>query len=100
MVCVPCSPQPTALKNLLMQLRKCCQHPYLLPGAETPPEAAADGLSALVESSGKLQLVDSMMGRLMERGHRVLIYSQVGRAHSGSALLGDVTVYLGQYDID
>jgi SNF2 family DNA or RNA helicase len=30
----------------------------------------------LVESSGKLQLLDKMMVKLKEQGHRVLIYSQ------------------------
>ena len=25
------------LMNLVMQLRKCCNHPYLFEGAETPP---------------------------------------------------------------
>lgn len=30
----------------------------------------------LLESSGKLQLLDKMMVRLKEQGHRVLIYSQ------------------------
>ncbi|KAG5590761.1 hypothetical protein H5410_041275 [Solanum commersonii] len=32
--------------------------------------------SLLLESSGKLQLLDKMMVRLKEQGHRVLIYSQ------------------------
>jgi SNF2 family DNA or RNA helicase len=27
----------TRLQNILMQLRKVCNHPYLFPGAETPP---------------------------------------------------------------
>ncbi|GFH11448.1 uncharacterized protein HaLaN_06945, partial [Haematococcus lacustris] len=48
----------TALKNVVMQLRKCCAHPYLF-GEE-----------------GKLQLLDTLMGRLIARGHRTLIYSQ------------------------
>lgn len=30
----------------------------------------------LLESSGKLQLLDKMMVKLKEQGHRVLIYSQ------------------------
>lgn len=30
----------------------------------------------LVESSGKLQLLDKMMVKLKEQGHRVLVYSQ------------------------
>lgn len=30
----------------------------------------------MLESSGKLQLLDKMMVKLREQGHRVLIYSQ------------------------
>ncbi len=38
------------------------------------PQAA---LQHLLSSSGKLQLLDRMMERLLAQGHRVLIYSQV-----------------------
>ena len=37
---------------LLMQLRKCCNHPFLFKGAETG-ETTIDGL---IEASGKLQV--------------------------------------------
>lgn len=81
---------PVALRNLLMQLRKVCQHPFLLPDVEAgnvptnPPAAAGVGpekaespqLAALLAASCKLQLVDAMVGRLRARGHRILIYSQ------------------------
>ena len=65
-----------------MELRKCCNHPYLFPGAEAaclaPGGAGAQRtpLAAMVEASGKLSLVDQMVRRLKERGHRVLIYTQ------------------------
>lgn len=56
----------------------------MLQGAEeeAAQAAGAEGLTAidrLVAASGKLQLVDSMMRRLKEGGHRVLIYSQFTR---------------------
>ena len=65
-----------SINNLSMQLRKCCNHPYLLRGVEeihTSREAEAD---ALVKSSGKLILLDKLLPKLKAGGHRVLIFSQ------------------------
>ncbi|KAL6763609.1 P-loop containing nucleoside triphosphate hydrolase protein, partial [Haematococcus lacustris] len=61
-----------------MQLRKCCAHPYLF-GEEGASASASDGTEQLVACSGKLQLLDTLMGRLIARGHRTLIYSQFTR---------------------
>ncbi|XP_064461716.1 lymphocyte-specific helicase-like [Ornithodoros turicata] len=62
-------------KNLLMDLRKICSHPYLV---RCPLE---DGLiprdEALVEASGKLRLLDAMLLQLRKRGHKVLLFSQM-----------------------
>ena len=72
----------TLMSNIIMELRKCCNHPYLFPGAEAaylaPGGAGAKKppLAAMIEASGKLALVDQMVRRLKERGHRVLIYTQ------------------------
>ena len=38
---------------------------------------SAARFSVLLSSSGKLDLMDKMVARLVARGHRVLIYSQV-----------------------
>jgi SWI/SNF-related matrix-associated actin-dependent regulator of chromatin subfamily A member 5 len=68
------------LQSLLAQLRKAANHPYLFPGAETDPEA--DGGSAseeIVTASGKLVMLDRMLTKLKERGHRVVIFSQYTR---------------------
>ena len=69
------------MSNTLMELRKCCNHPYLLKGIEDslPVLATADmqaTLETLVAASGKLDLVDKMLTKLISRGHRMLIYSQ------------------------
>ena len=69
----------TGMGNTLMELRKCCNHPYLLTGLEDSLASITDrqaALSTMVEASGKLELVDRMLGKLIERGHRVLLYSQ------------------------
>ena len=65
------------LLNIVMQLRKCCNHPYLFQGAEPgPPYETGEHL---VENSGKLVLLDKLLPKLKERGSRVLIFSQMTR---------------------
>ncbi|XVE97353.1 hypothetical protein REPUB_Repub03eG0012300 [Reevesia pubescens] len=65
-----------SLINVVMELRKLCCHPYMLEGVEPDIEDANEAFKQLLESSGKLQLLDKMMVKLKEQGHRVLIYSQ------------------------
>jgi superfamily II DNA/RNA helicase len=85
-----------SLMNVVMQLRKCCNHPFLLKGVENKEthrtlalvaekqldaklqrtavnEALADNL---IRTSGKLVLLDKLLPRLKEQGHRLLIFSQ------------------------
>ena len=65
------------LLNIVMQLRKCCNHPFLID--EQPWPATRDPnqfLQELLQASGKLSLIDSMLQRMKPLGHRVLIYSQ------------------------
>ncbi|OIT02582.1 chd3-type chromatin-remodeling factor pickle, partial [Nicotiana attenuata] len=63
-----------SLINVVMELRKLCCHPFMLEGVE--PEDNTEFTKQLLESSGKLQLLDKMMVKLKDQGHRVLIYSQ------------------------
>ncbi|XP_067659338.1 chromodomain-helicase-DNA-binding protein 4-like isoform X4 [Haliotis asinina] len=69
-----------SLLNIMMDLKKCCNHPYLFPTAamEAPkfPNGAFEGQS-LIRSCGKLELLSKMMKKLKEQGHRVLIFSQM-----------------------
>ncbi|KAL7826443.1 hypothetical protein AOLI_G00316520 [Acnodon oligacanthus] len=69
-----------SLLNVVMDLKKCCNHPYLFPVAamEAPkmPNGMYDG-SALTKASGKLLLLHKMLRKLKEGGHRVLIFSQM-----------------------
>eukprot|EP00798_Chlamydomonas_sp_ICE-L_P016466 gene16466-22688_t len=69
-----------ALKCLVMELRKCCNHPYLFQDAEHMEPDPIARFEALLKSSGKLELVDKMVSRLIPKGHRILIYSQFTRA--------------------
>ncbi|KAE8654547.1 CHD3-type chromatin-remodeling factor PICKLE [Hibiscus syriacus] len=65
-----------SLINVVMELRKLCCHPYMLEGVEPVIEDSNEAHKLFLESSGKLQLLDKMMIKLKEQGHRVLIYSQ------------------------
>ncbi|CAN0855904.1 ISWI chromatin-remodeling complex ATPase CHR17 [Linum grandiflorum] len=65
------------LLNIAMQLRKCCNHPYLFQGAEPgPPYTTGDHL---VTSAGKMVLLDKLLPKLKDRDSRVLIFSQMTR---------------------
>lgn len=65
------------LNNVLMQLRKCLCHPFVYSRAiEERSSNAAISHRNLVEASSKLKLLEIMLPKLQERGHRVLIFSQ------------------------
>eukprot|EP00924_Labyrinthula_sp_SR-Ha-C_P004724 augustus_masked-scaffold_1-processed-gene-9.8-mRNA-1 protein AED:0.23 eAED:0.24 QI:255/0/0/0.33/1/1/3/0/1246 len=85
-----------SLKNISVQLRKCCYHPYLLNGVEETvlAEAVSDYkkqykvkkipqnayhdliMKNLIASSGKMILIDKLLPKLKAEGHRVLLFSQ------------------------
>lgn len=65
------------LQNILMQLRKCTNHPYLFDGAEPGPPYTTD--EHLVYNSGKMTILDKLLPKLQEQGSRVLIFSQMTR---------------------
>eukprot|EP00066_Takifugu_rubripes_P015753 XP_011605019.1 PREDICTED: chromodomain-helicase-DNA-binding protein 3 isoform X4 [Takifugu rubripes] len=69
-----------SLLNIMMDLKKCCNHPYLFPAAsmeaQKTPTGAYEG-SALTKASGKLTLLQKMLRKLKEQGHRVLVFSQM-----------------------
>lgn len=101
------------LSNIVVELKKVCNHPFLFPNAEEQARTLAfqqaldladpaasianpDGtyppvspetqralneamLDTLIRSSGKLMLLDRLLLRLKETGHRVLIFSQMVR---------------------
>uniref|UniRef100_A0A7N8XBC9 Chromodomain helicase DNA binding protein 7 n=1 Tax=Mastacembelus armatus TaxID=205130 RepID=A0A7N8XBC9_9TELE len=79
------------LLNTMMELRKCCNHPYLINGAEEKiieefkdshgggadmPDMA---LQAMIQAAGKLVLIDKLLPKLKAGGHRVLVFSQMVR---------------------
>ncbi|XP_035243439.1 chromodomain-helicase-DNA-binding protein 6 [Anguilla anguilla] len=77
------------LINTMMELRKCCNHPYLITGAEEKilesfrkthsPDAWDFQLQAMIQAAGKLVLIDKLLPKLIAGGHKVLIFSQMVR---------------------
>ncbi|KAL4562871.1 hypothetical protein LXL04_026902 [Taraxacum kok-saghyz] len=63
-----------SLQNIVIQLRKACSHPYLFAGIE--PEPYEEG-EHLVQASGKLVVLDQLLQRLRNSGHRVLLFAQM-----------------------
>jgi chromodomain-helicase-DNA-binding protein 4 len=65
------------LNNMLMQLRKCLCHPFLYSSAIEERSVTDKALFRnLVDASSKFQLLEIMLPKLRERGHRVLLFSQ------------------------
>jgi SNF2 family DNA or RNA helicase len=59
------------LNNVVMQLRKVCNHPYLF----SPAGYHMD--EQIIRSSAKLVLLDKMLPKLKAAGHRVLMFTQM-----------------------
>lgn len=66
------------LLNIIMQLRKVCNHPYLFEGAEQGHQDGSTG-EDIVTNAGKMIVLDKLLGRLQAQGSRVLIFSQMTR---------------------
>lgn len=67
----------TRLLNIVMQLRKCCNHPYLFEGAEPGPPYTTD--EHLVFNAQKMIILDKLLKKFKAEGSRVLIFSQMSR---------------------
>ncbi|OLL25270.1 Chromodomain helicase hrp3, partial [Neolecta irregularis DAH-3] len=77
-----------SLLNIMAELKKASNHPYLFPNAEETYNASAgitsssprdDVIRGMVMNSGKMVLLDKLLTRLKRDGHRVLIFSQMVR---------------------
>jgi len=67
--------------NIVVELKKCCNHAYLTkpPDDKEAGVTKEERLEKLLRGSGKLLLLDKLLVRLQETGHRVLIFSQMVR---------------------
>ncbi|KAM7542547.1 hypothetical protein Aperf_G00000019024 [Anoplocephala perfoliata] len=96
------------LMNVMMELRKCCNHPFLIKGAEEailaeqrvlaeadpskPYNEEQQMFNALLNASGKLVLIHKLLPKLKAGGHKVLVFSQMIRVLD---ILEDYLVYQG-----
>ena len=60
------------LLNIIMQLRKVCNHPYIFDGVEPGPPYTTE--KHIVDNCGKMILLDKLLSRLKSQGSRVLIF--------------------------
>ncbi len=88
--------QKQSLLNIMMELKKASNHPFMFPAAEDRLIAADarrdEVLRALVTSSGKMMLLDQLLTKLKRDGHRVLIFSQMVKMLD---ILGDYMDFRG-----
>ncbi|KAK3127929.1 hypothetical protein QOZ80_7AG0580300 [Eleusine coracana subsp. coracana] len=72
-----------SLLNIVVELKKCCNHPFLFESADHGYGGDSIGdrnkVERIIMSSGKLVLLDKLLVRLRETNHRVLIFSQMVR---------------------
>lgn len=70
-----------SLLNIMMELKKASNHPFMFPNAEARilegSTRREDVLRAMITSSGKMMLLDQLLRKLREDGHRVLIFCQM-----------------------
>ncbi|CAH8375085.1 unnamed protein product [Eruca vesicaria subsp. sativa] len=71
-----------SLLNIVVELKKCCNHPFLFESADHGYGGDINDnnkLDKIILSSGKLVILDKLLVRLRETKHRVLIFSQMVR---------------------
>uniref|UniRef100_A0A069DYF2 Chromodomain-helicase-DNA-binding protein 1 n=1 Tax=Panstrongylus megistus TaxID=65343 RepID=A0A069DYF2_9HEMI len=69
---------PSTFLNIVIELKKCCNHAHLIKPSEQEVKNE-DYLQQMLRGSGKVLLLDKLLTRLKETGHRVLIFSQMVR---------------------
>lgn len=58
------------MKNVIMQQKKICNHPYIFLDSYIESEE-------MMRSSGKFELLDRMLPKLLKTNHRLLIFTQM-----------------------
>lgn len=61
-----------SLLNIITELKKCCNHPFLFESAEDNYRGNTDDsfVERVVRTSGKMVLLDKLLRRLHQTGHR------------------------------
>ncbi|XP_061692454.1 lymphoid-specific helicase isoform X2 [Syngnathoides biaculeatus] len=65
------------MQNILMLLKRCCNHPYLIEYPIDPATQEFKIDEQLVQCSGKFLILDRLLPALKKRNHKVLLFSQM-----------------------
>lgn len=84
------------LQNIVMQLRKVCNHPFLFDWPIDPKTNAPVLNDQLAAQSGKVLLLDRLLTELFARDHKVLVFSQMTKMLD---ILEDWAVYVKGWPI-
>eukprot|EP00758_Cryptobia_borreli_P005328 Tbor_TRINITY_DN4843_c0_g1::TRINITY_DN4843_c0_g1_i1::g.1359::m.1359 len=83
------------LSNVMMQLRKVCNHPFLFDGGEDGPPFITN--DTIITASGKMVLLDKLLKKLYnerEAKHKVLLFCQMTKMLD---IIEDYLIYKGTY---
>jgi ATP-dependent helicase STH1/SNF2 len=65
------------LSNMLMQLRKLCNHPFVFESVEDEMNPSRMTNDMIWRTSGKFELLDRILPKFKASGHRVLMFFQM-----------------------
>ncbi|RMZ89529.1 hypothetical protein DV736_g3244, partial [Chaetothyriales sp. CBS 134916] len=65
------------LSNMLMQLRKLCNHPYVFEPVEDQMNPSKATNDSIWRTAGKFELLDRVLPKFRASGHRVLMFFQM-----------------------
>ena len=65
------------LSNMLMQLRKLCNHPFVFEQVEDQMNPSKTNNDLLWRTAGKFELLDRMLPKFRATGHRILMFFQM-----------------------
>jgi ATP-dependent helicase STH1/SNF2 len=65
------------LSNMIMQLRKLCNHPFVFDEVENQMNPANTSNDLLWRTAGKFELLDRILPKYRATGHRVLMFFQM-----------------------
>ncbi len=73
-----------SLLNIISELKKITNHPFLFESVLEDFRGKDDAtlLERMVLTSGKMVVLDKLLRKLKETGHRVLLFSQVRQRRS------------------
>ena len=65
------------LSNMIMQLRKLCNHPFVFDEVENQMNPMSVSNDLLWRTAGKFELLDRILPKYQKTGHRVLMFFQM-----------------------